>query len=337
MALLVCGAEGEWALYNNTLSTTGADDKRRGSVLIEEGEQMFKAFTPTADCWLHVRFAGEGSNTNGSVVQNLVQVRDVNGDIMAALVDDGRTLDTAWGVNVRYASSSGGGLTTGTEAFPLADLEFQDWDIRVQVTTSTNADDTMTVSFYRNGQLRFTTSVVDAGGWAYPGQILLRERNGQTNSNMDNTYYQDVIASDGIPTVGMELAVLVPSAVGNYNDFDNDYTNIDDNGYDASSVISTVVTGDRESWVFSTPTFDLGDKVIYAVVLDTVAQTDLAAIISDFQPFLRISATDYAGANLGANNINPDSYITIYTQNPATTNPWQQSELTGLEAGILSV
>lgn len=337
MALLVCGAEGEWALYNNTLSTVGADDKRRGSVFIEEGEQMFKAFAPTADCWLHVRFAGEGSTTNGSDVRSLVQIRDGNGDIMAALVDDGRQFDSAWGVSVQYAASSGGALTTGTEDFPLTAFEFQDWDIRAQVTTATNTDDTLTVSFYRNGQLRFTTSVVDSGGWAHPAQILLRERNGNLSQNMDHTYYQDVIVSDAVPTVGMELAVLVPSAVGNYSAFDNDYTNIDDEGYDSSTVISTANAGDRESWVFSTPAFDLGDKVIYAVVLDTVAQTDLAAVIADFQPFLRISATDYAGANLGANNINPDSYLTIYTQNPATSNPWQQSELTGLEAGILSV
>lgn len=337
MALLVCGAEGEWALFNNTLSVTGADDKRRGSVLIQEGEQMFKAFPATADCWVHVRFAGEGSNAGGTQPQDLVQIRNGNGDIMVALRDDARQYDSAWGVNVRYASSSGGGLTTDTEDFPLQDLEFQDWDIRIQITTVTDQDDTMTVSLYRNGQLRFTTAVTDATGWAHPAQILLRERNGQLNQNMDHTYYQDVIVSDGVPTVGMELAVLVPSAAGHYNNFDNDYTNIDDNGYDASSAISTAVVSDRESWVFSTPTFDLGDKVIYAVVLDTVAQTDLAGIISDFQPFLRISATNYAGANLGASNINPDSYITIYTQNPATTNPWQQSELTGLEAGILSV
>ena len=337
MSLMICGAEGEWALFNNTLSNIGADDKRRGSVLIQEGEQMFKAFPATTNCWAHTRFAGEGSHSTNSQPRDLIQIRDGNGDIMAALRDDARGNDSAWGVNVRYANSSGGGITTGTEDFPLQDLEFQDWDIRVQITTVTDPDDTMTVSFYRNGQLRFTTTVTDATGWAHPEQILLRERNGQLNQNMDHTYYQDVIVSDGVPTVGMELAVLIPSAVGNYSDFDKDYTNIDDNGYDASTAISTEAVNARESWVFSTPTFDLGDKVIYAVVFDTVAQTDLAAIISDFQPFLRISATDYAGTNLGANNITPDSYLTIYTQNPATSNPWQQSELTGLEAGILSV
>lgn len=336
MPLLVCGAEGEWALYNNTLHANGTDTKRRGSVEIVEGEQMFKAFSATTDCWAHVRFAGEGSNANGSQPRDFIQVRDTNGNVMAAIRDDGREFDSSWGVNVRYATSTGGGLATGAEAFPLTDLEFQDWDIRVQITTATNPDDTMTVSFYRNGQLRFTTSVVDASGWAHPAQILLRERNGQLNTNMDHAYYQDVIVSDGIPTVGMELAVLVPSAVGNYSDFANDYNNIDDDGYDSSTVISTSTPTDRESWVFSSPTFDLGDKVIYAVVMDTVAQLDLGAAIADFQPFLRISATDYAGASLGANNIVPDSYITIFTQNPATSNPWQEADLTGLEAGILA-
>lgn len=337
MALLVCGAEGEWALFNNTLSAIGADDKRRGSVFITEGEQMFKDFGGISDCWAHVRFAGEDTLDASTAPQTFIQIRDTNGNTIAALRDDGRTNQTAWGINIQYASASGGSLTTGSEDFPLQPFEFQDWDIRVQVTTGSSANDTMTVSFYRNGQLRFTSSVVDAGGWALPSQILLTERNLNNGSDFDHTYYQDVIVSETVPTVGMELAVLVPGAVGNYNAFDNDYTNIDDEGYDASTVIATATTGNRESWVFATPSFDLGDKVVYAVVLDTVAQTDLGGVVSDFQPFLRISATDYAGTNLGANNISPDSYITIFTQNPATTNPWQQSDLTGLEAGILSV
>jgi len=56
MPIIVCGAEGEWALYNNTLSTVGADDKRRGSVQLTAGETMFKAFSGGNDVWVHTRF-----------------------------------------------------------------------------------------------------------------------------------------------------------------------------------------------------------------------------------------------------------------------------------------
>lgn len=332
MSILVCGAEGEWALFSNTLNSVGADTKRRGSVLITEGFQMFKAFPATSDCWVHVRFASEDSSTGSSTPQDFVQIRDGSGNIIAALRDGGAEFQAGWTVKTRYASSSGGALVTGTELFPLGGQEFQDWDIHVQISGTGN--DTATISFYRNGQLRFSTTVVDSGGWALPSQVLIRERSGQTSYQMDYLYVQDVIVTDGIPTTGMELATLVPSAVGNYSAFANDYNNIDDVGYDPSTVISTSTPGDKESWIFSSPSFVLGDKVIYAVVLDTVAQLDLANTITDFRPFLRISAVDYSGSALGANNVTPDSYVTIYTQNPATLNPWQEADLLGLEAGI---
>jgi len=335
MPLLVCGAEGEWALFENTLSTVGADDKRRGSVLLTTGDQMFKAFAGTRDMWFHIRVAGINIGSNSSNPRTYFEIRDASNSVIAALTEVVTSFSSVWLTSFQTANSSGGGVSTSPETFEADNQAFFDYDIRIRITTDNDPDDTITFNFYREGQLRFSRTVVDSGGWALPDNIRVRAKN--NNTSYDNTYVQDVIVSDTVPTVGMELAVLVPSAVGNYNGFDNDYTNIDDNGYDASSVISTATTNVRESWVFATPSFDLGDKVIYAVVFDTVAQTDLAAIITDFQPFLRISATDYAGTNLGANAINPDSYITIFTENPATSNPWQQSELTGLEAGILSV
>lgn len=336
MSLLVCGAEGEWALFNNTLSTIGADDKRRGSVALGSGQQMFKAFSGSDDIWTHVRVCSNDIvNDRGVSELTYFVVRDSAGIEIAGLYyleteDSGKGLQT----QIKYAQTQGAVMITHSEIFPGDALVFDEWDFRIRRSTTTHPNDTLRISVYRNSQLRFDTTLTDARGFNQAAQIVMNNR--RTNNEAE-IYVQDVIVSNAIPTVGMELAVLVPSAVGNYNAFDNDYTNIDDVGYDSSTVIATTSIGNRESWVFATPSFDLGDKVIYAVVLDTVAQTDLTAIISDFQPFLRISAMNYAGMNLGANNVNPDSYLTIYLQNPATANPWQQSELAGLEAGILSV
>lgn len=335
MPLLVCGAEGEWALFENTLSTVGADDKRRGSVFLTTGDQMFKAFSGTRDMWFHMRVAGRNISYNGDNPRTILDIRNAANEPIAGITAVFTQFSSTWRSAFYWANSSGGSTTTGSETFEAENEAFFDYDIHISITTDTDPDDTMTIRFYRAGQLRQTQVTVDSGGWSLPDNVRVRAKSWTTS--YDDTYVQDFIVTDVTPTVGMELAVLVPSAVGNYNGFDNDYTNVDDNGYDASSVISTATAGVRESWVFATPTFDLGDKVIYAVVLDTVAQTDLANVISDFQPFIRISATDYAGTNLGANAVAPDSYLTIYTQNPTTSNPWQQAELTGLEAGILAV
>lgn len=335
MALLVCGAEGEWALFDNTLSLVGADTKRRGSVLLTTGDQMFKAFAGTRDMWFHIRVAGVNIVSNSSSSRAYFKIRNAANVLMASLTQVTTSFSSTWPTSFQTATSNTGGVTTDAQRFDADNQAFFDYDIRIQITTATNPDDTMTVSFYRAGQLRLQQVVVDATGWSLPDNVLFESKD--TNTTYDDTYVQDFIVSDAVPTVGMELAVLIPSAVGNYSDFANDYTNIDDNGYDSSTVISTSTVTDRESWVFSTPVFDIGDKVIYAVVLDTVAQTDLGAIIADFQPFLRISATDYAGSNLGANNISPDSFVTIFTQNPDTSNPWLQADLSGLEAGMLAV
>jgi len=336
MPIIVCGAEGEWALYNNTLSTVGADDKRRGSVQLTAGETMFKAFSGGNDVWVHTRFAGStiGNNSLGTL-QNILQIRNSSNEIIAGIRCRNVANDGLFRVAFYSTNTNGGGRVDNSEIFVDNDFVFADYDIRLVRSTVTDPNDTMTVYFYRNAQLRLTVSNTDPTGWDAPAQILLSFAS--TDADYDDVFVQDVIVTNDVPTVGMELAVLVPSAVGNYSDFNNDYTNLDDVGYDASTVISTSTVDDRESWVFGTPAFDLGDKVIYGVVLDTIAQTDLATIIADFQPFLRISATDYPTANLGANNIAPDSFVSIYTINPATAAPWTETDLAGLEAGIRAV
>jgi len=336
MPIIVCGAEGEWALYNNTLSTLGADDKRRGSVLLTVGETMFKSHVSSDDMWYHIRIAGTniGSGSFGDL-QNVLSIRNSNGEFMAGLRHSPIANDGLFRVRFSYTETNEGPQVNGAETFPDNDNVFAEYDIRMVRSTVSNTNDTMTFFFYRNAQLRFTTVETDPTGWDSPSQFLVSYAN--ASGNYDDVLVQDVIVTDSVPTVGMELAVLVPSAVGNYSDFDNDYTNLDDVGYDSSTVISTSTVDARESWIFATPTFDLGDKVIYGVVLDTVAQTDLANTISDFQPFIRLSATDYAASNLGATNIAPDSFVSIYTINPATAAPWLESDLTGLEAGIRAV
>ena len=333
MALLACGAEGEWAIFENTLDVLGLDDKRRGSVLVPVGNQMFKAFTGSDDIWVHCRMASASAPTTiGSPApQEYLQVRDSTGAVICSLKYVTNNV-AGVGLETQITYDDGGTITVG-EVFPAAENDFNVWDIRIEISTVSNPDDTKKLSFYFNQQLRFTTTLTDAGGYNQAAQILIAPR--RTIAEED-VYVQDIIVSDAVPTVGMELAILVPSAVGNYSAFTNDYTNIDDIGYNASDVISTTTPTDRESWVFSTPTFDLGDKVIYALVLDTVAQLDVGATITDFQPFVRIASTDYAGASLSANAITPDSYLTIWTDNPATTAPWTEADLIGLEAGVLA-
>lgn len=316
-SILMCGAEGEQALFENTLSLLGADDKRRGSVLLGAGQQMARTFdTPVADMWVHVRFAQQASALNALPIDI---VRVLSGTTSVA-----RITNTGFNGDLSYVRFDVGG-TTGP-VFPQAPDEFINYDIRLQ-----SSGGTITVSFYRNEVLRHRTTVVASA----PDGILIQYRDNK--GGYEKVYVQDVIVTNALPTVGMELAVLVPSAVGTYDDFSNDYTAIDDFGYDQSSVISTTAINNRESWFFADPEFNLGDKVIYGVAITSVAQTDLLGAVSDFRPFLRIGAANYTAAAIGANNIAPNAYVSVFQLNPATGAPWQKAELVGLEAGIVSV
>jgi hypothetical protein len=336
MPILVCGAEGEWALFTNDLVATGSDSKRRGSVRIEAGDSMFKAFTGTNDMWFHFRWTAltTGSIGSGGLALDFIQINNASG-LLAGVRDSGAANIGAITRYTVFGATSDGGGVVQSSSFDEPALNYIDMDFRVRITTGSNANDTLQIDFYRNGQLRWTRTSIDAGGFGLPTDIELFARRSTNANNYDEVGYQDVIVTDSLPTVGMELAVLVPSAVGVDSDFVNDYTNIDDEGYNPDTVISTTTPGDRESWIFATPTFTIGDKVIYGIALDTVAQTDIALLISDFQPFLRVNATSYNSATtLGANEINPDSYVSVFTLNPDTSQPWVEADLNALEAGV---
>lgn len=315
--IILCGSEGEQFLFENTLSSVGADDKRRGSVVLTAGHQMYRQFASGyADFWVHARIA-LSTNNGGGASRDFVEI--ISGTtVLAAL----RAVTTSSNLvaSVRYDSQDVGPI------FPSADDVFVNYDIRVQVSGGNT-----TVSFYRNEVLRHRRTYASA---LLPNAVMIQA---QTDSAGGETYVQDVIITDALPTVGMELATMTPSAVGSYDDFVNDYTALDDVGYDSSTTISSTTPGDRESWFFADPEFNLGNKVIYGVAMTTVAQSDLADVVTDFEPFLRISAVNYAGDDLGADNVAPNAFTTVWTANPATTAPWEVVELTGLEAGIRAV
>jgi len=339
--VLMAAAEGEHALYTNTLDTLGNDDtKHRGSVIMNSGDQMYWDATDAKssdDMWFHVLMARNDGGGNSGTSSTFINIYDNTNQFMCGYRDNGNlNFGLTFRLKTRWASSQGGGDSGNTGAFvyEFSDGEFIEFDIRVRISTGTDANDTMTVDFYLNQQLRETVVVVDAGGWLQAQRLVVTALH--TNASMDTCNYQDIIVSDGVPTVGMELVTMVPAASGLYTAFTNNYTNLDEAGYDSNDLIYATAAAQRESWICTTPVFDTSDKIIYGFVAQQVVQTDLAAIVTDFKPFLRIAATIYDGAALGANNLSPLSLIHVWTENPDTLAPWIQSDFDGLEVGLLT-
>lgn len=336
-AILLCGAEGEQFLYTNTLDPHGADDKRRGSVLLEAGDQMFRQFSQGyADFWVHWRCTPTDTSTSANSGDGELMSIASGGTKLARIYSfsspefsDNETIY----FRLDAATSSAGNTDQGISVPHRRDT-FVNYDIRIRVYTVTVANDTMRVDFYRNEVLRRSVTYTDSDGFPLPDSVTFNART--VFGGEDDMKYQDTVVTDALPTVGMEVATLIPSAVGNYSEFTNDYTAIDDSGYDQSTTISTTAAAQRESWFFADPEFNLGDKVIYGVAITTVAQLDLGEVISDFQPFVRIGGINYDQAGIGANNVAPNAYVTLIRENPATSAPWTQAELIGLESGVLS-
>lgn len=329
--IVMASSEGEHALYNNTLDSFGANDYagRRGSVLTTWPQTIFfewELADASADMWFHVRLAKSGGSPSSATPQTFLYVTDINGKLLAGARTTGsRDQNLPWFTQrgTSGSTASGAGRTDPR-------LVFHTLDIRIRISGTT-----LTLDFYFNQQLWESFVETGAATGGNPRRLYLRPCD--DDSFDGNMNWQDVIITDGIPTVGMELVPVIPSAVGFHGDFANNYTALDESGYNTNDAIFTNAAGSRESWIHNEPVFDLSDKPIYAYVKSIVAQTDIAAAVSDFQPFVRIAGTDYAGVSVGATNLAPGCYINYWTQNPNTLASWTASDFSGIESGVLTV
>lgn len=326
--VMLAGSEGELFLHQNTLSSFGEDEKRRGSMLLGVGDQPYREVPElVTTTWFHIRFALTNSEGAGNYTSHLpfitIKGRTSAGQDEATIFDmipTGRMDDT------NYIRTRHGGGTTGP-TYPNDTGKFQTYDIKI-----TNNGSSTEIVVFRN-EVKRSTKTVSTGYFA--SSLTLQPQN--EDEGYAGVYFQDIIVTDDLSTVGMELATLAPAALGSYDEFSNDYTAIDDRGYDQNTVMTASAVGDRESWFYAEPEFTLGDKVIYGIAMTLVAQTDLTGTVSDFNPFLRISATNYNGGAVGAESDAPGSFLTIWTQNPNTSAPWTRDDITGLEAGVRAV
>jgi len=335
--VIMASAEGEHALFQNVLNVAGSGTgKHRGSVFVSPPTAVFYRWEEdetSDDMWVHVLVAKENGTGNfATKLGTMIEIRSSEGYLAGYRTV---TRSSNMYVQTQTATTPTSGTSLGGISYIYNSLVFVEFDFRFRISTVTDPDDTMTIDYYVQEQLRETYVLTDGGGWSPPRELYLRGT--EADPGYGDAVYQDIIVTDALPSVGMELVAMNPASAGNYSDFTNDYTNLDEPGFDFSDLVYTTATATRESWVYSSPAYVATDKVIYAFITNVVVQTDLANIVSDFQPFLRISATDYAGTNVGAINIAPNSYINIWTQNPDTLAPWQPSDFTAMESGVLAV
>ena len=327
-------SEGDHATYDNTLQLTNVDDSRRGTSIVSPNQPtMYYAWTgqTSNDMWVHLRLVkpnGSG-HFNNTGLNTFVEIRSSLGTL-AGLRQLTRNANVVMGT--RTASAPTTGVFSGPTAYYYKPLEPFDVDFHFLISTTTNTDDTLALDYYINQQVRESYVLTNAGGWSPPDRLHLRPNDFKSAA----MGFQDIIITNGIPTVGMQLVTMPPTSDGTYTDFTGTFADVDDLGYDPDDAHTTNTLAARQSWQHTAPSLTLSDRIIVGFSVNIVGRTDTATIVGDLQPFVRLGGVDYAGTN-GTTTVTTKSFANVWTQNPATTAPWVESDFTSIQTGVLTV
>lgn len=182
----------------------------------------------------------------------------------------------------------------------------------------------MVTEFYVNGALQQTRTNTGGSGNARTRNLQL-EHNDITSGGC---YYSEFYVTDNNQiTIGTRLAWLQGNGAGNYTDGTGSYTDLDEVGASGLSL-------------------DAAEKYSYALANLAVSPSAVSGVFANVRgiastgttqtdPFVRISATDYAHGNIDINNAPPQ--IAEWATNPATGVAWTESDVNGLEFGLEGV
>lgn len=242
--------------------------------------------------------------------------------------DDGAyiaTIDTKDNRHEWYASLNGSSWTV------LSNREYYDTQLNtvtydVNIRFNDGASGNIEIDVYMDGAMREN----------YSGTLSSHPSTGvasiafNNNDTIGNRSVTEIIIADE-DTRGMRLTEMTPNAAGNYTAWTGDYTDFVEAA--GGTGISSNTNGDRESWGLTSP-IQTGE-IAGARVVHQVFGYPGSSGVSQIDGFVRISSTDY---DSGAQTPSPGiPLIFEWTQNPATSAAWTQTELQALEVGVEAV
>ncbi|QXN71114.1 glycoside hydrolase [Rhodobacter phage RcDurkin] len=186
---------------------------------------------------------------------------------------------------------------------------------------------TLTFSWYSNGSLIETVSVAythSAGKvpatlkWA-PAYIGYYTRNAITLSNV-------IVATQN--TIGMNLAPLVPQAVGVFSDWTGTLASLSDG--DDTTVLQADAAGKRYSWTL--PALSTSQSI--AALVMNMKGFSVQATPASIRPFVRFGGANYDGPTYAL----PGETVLhrILHVNPSTGVAWVPGNIVNTQLGVLS-
>jgi hypothetical protein len=213
--------------------------------------------------------------------------------------------------------------TTLSSNLPLTYKKTNSVDIRYY-----QDDLNIIVELYINGSLgRKVSFSANPNGYGNPVRFSIGC--GYTNDLEDRQCFSELIVADG-DTRNARLDLLRPTAAGVYDNWNGNLNALADD--DTTTGMTTITPGERQSVVLSAYGGASNISNVVTVSLTTRGQNSPTGI----KHSIRMSGVDYDSANIPVSF--PLQYnITDWQINPATSLPWEGSELAAIETGFVSV
>jgi hypothetical protein len=127
----------------------------------------------------------------------------------------------------------------------------------------------------------------------------------------------------------MGVSAVKPNAVGNYSEWEGNHVETGD-----TSLATGASSSDVGTKLSSVPSPFVGPatSAFRALLILNKASTR-GTIVGDLRNFVRIAATDYPAAAMGANETIKDR-VTVWNVNPNTGIDWGSADIASVEIGI---
>lgn len=270
------------------------------------------------DLWYHVEFAGTDGNTGAGNGLYACRALDGNGSVRGGLAG----IDTARGVAARAVGSSGS--VTG------ASFDLPKGGARVPLDVNWRVhSDRIEVSVWAYGRLMSQATAATSSDIGPLAKVQAGPIKRSASGSSFRTGQSEMIATDGIPTVGMRLVQRVPASQGFHEDFRGDYTSLSET--DQASAILGNAEGQRESWGLSAYNGALGPRAVVAV-LSRFTFSRMLGTPTKVNQFLRTHGADFDAPSrlTGLRRSEMDAWWV----NPATGEPWITDDFVNLEVGV---
>lgn len=274
--------------------------------------------TGDSEAWFHFEMFSTLAPSSGSDDGSWLRLNAADGTILAYI-------DVLNGSCTNRVYNAGGSSANAPSSWLMAVSSLNIYDLMYK-------DDGTTCTFevYINGSLQQSVTIASTGTAKMPTRLQFDNTDIGIGTGHVWCYSQFIMANES--TVGMKMKELLPNAVGNYTDLAADVTAVDDDDISSGWVGDT--NAQKQSFTITGYTLGVG-KAVHSVLVNADVRIGTTGP-QNIRPFVRISATDY----LAPSDITPFTSSKrgmighAWTQNPATTAAWTESEIQALEAGI---